>query len=69
MITFLSWVHVYLHGGRSQVGVLMLELAIESQASLVTVVGKEWGHVVHFAESSLARLDGEPLPARKAIGR
>ena len=50
------------HGGGGQVGVLVLELAVQSQPPLVAVVGQQRGEVEHLAESCLTRLDGEALP-------
>lgn len=42
-----------LHGGGSQVGVLVLELAVESKASLLTVGRERGGDGVRFGESGV----------------
>lgn len=44
-----------LHGGGGQVGVLVLELAVQSQASLLTVGRERGGDGVHFGEGGVGR--------------
>lgn len=60
------------HGGGGQVGVLMLEFAIESEASLLAVRGEQGGHRVRFGEGGIGshsltgrvgEKSSEPAPA------
>ena len=52
------------HGGGGEVGILVLELAVEREALLVAVVAQQRRHLVHLAPASLVRADREALPAR-----
>ena len=49
------------HSGGGQIGVLVLQLAIESEATFLAIVGEEGTHVVDLAPACLTRQDGTAL--------
>jgi len=46
---------VCLHGGGGQVGVLVLQLAVQSEAPLLAVLVERGGQSVHLAEGGAGR--------------